>query len=265
MAFRLKENGGVACVECEELTGIGLVHAFCTRLKGVSPQPFASLNFSVSEGDGAENVRSNYEIVSAAYSMAPEAFFTVRQVHSDSILLLDSFFFDPAGQSGRMEYDAVLTAERGMAVCVKTADCAPVFLADRDGSAVAAVHAGWRGTSLGIAGKAALFMMGHFGMKGKDLVAAVGPSICRCCYEVDSVVRDAMRGLPGQDLFVPCGAEKWKFDLPGANRLQLVRAGVPEGNIFLSGLCTSCDTGRFFSHRAEGRTGRMLNFLMIPE
>lgn len=261
MSFKAVNKGGVSSFESAGLRKTGLVHAFCTRRNGSSPAPFDSLNFSINEGDREENVRQNWQTLSVAYGIASERFFTLRQVHGENILLLDSL--DTAGGNGQLEYDAVLTSRRGVALCIKTADCAPVLLADAGLSAIAAVHAGWKGTSLQIAFKAAVSLMEKFGVRPENILAAVGPAIGPCCYEVDSVVRDAMRGTPGSGLFETCAPGKWKFDLPGANREQLLQAGIPRGNISLSGLCTSCRRDMFYSHRAERQTGRQLNFIMI--
>ncbi len=190
-----------------------------------------------------------------------ERFLTLRQVHGDRILHFKSAL-PLAGDRAGLEYDAVISDARGIALCIKTADCAPVLLADRELKAVAAVHAGWRGTSLQIARKAAAINVSNLsGSIRQDLLAAIGPAICSCCYEVDSPVRDAMTGVPGEDLFVPCGPGKWKFDLPGANRLQLLKAGVPpESSIFLSGLCTACRTDLFFFAPGGAPDGKAAEF-----
>ena len=260
--FELVRQGAIELFESGPMGIPGLQHAFLTRNYGVSPPPFNSLNFSVMEGDTEQNVNGNWERLAGSTGIGAERFLTLKQVHGDRILHFKSAF-PLAGVRAGLEYDAVISDARGIALCIKTADCTPVLLADRELKAVAAVHAGWRGTSLQIARKAAQMMCESFGIDPAGLLAAIGPSICSRCYEVDSPVRDAMTGVPGEDLFVPCGPGKWKFDLPGANRLQLLKAGVPESSIFLSGLCTACRTDLFFSHRVERRTGRQLNFIMI--
>ena len=259
--FELVRRGTIELFESGPMRIPGLQHSFLTRNYGVSPPPFKSLNFSVMEGDTEQNVDGNWERLTGSTGIGAEQFLTLSQVHGDRILHVKSASPRADVRSG-LEYDAVISDARGIALCIKTADCAPVLLADRALKAVAAVHAGWRGTSLQIAGKTAQAMFDSFGIEPACLLVAIGPSICCRCYEVDAPVRDAMTGVSGEELFVPCGPGKWKFDLPGANRLQLLKAGVPESNIFLSGLCTACRTDLFFSHRAERRTGRQLNFIM---
>lgn len=258
--FRLTSTGGAAYFKADILDIPGLAHAFCTRNAGVSPPPFKSLNFSAREGDAAENVRENFHILSAGFGIPAGSFFTLSQVHGSSIITVDS----TSSGSGMLEHDAMAAREKGIALCVKTADCVPVLIADRNLKAVAAVHAGWRGTSFGIVSRAAAFLGEKFGIEKRDILAAIGPAIGQCCYEVDSVVRDAMSGAARDMFFRDGGTEgRWKLDLPGLNRHQLLEAGVPPENISGSGLCTACRTDLFFSHRAEKRTGRQINFIMI--
>lgn len=257
--FRYSKKGAVAYFESGLLKIPGLVHAFCTRDSGVSPPPFNSLNFSVREGDSPENVSGNWNLLSAGFGIHAGQFFTLRQVHGNGILIVDS----RSSGSGDLEYDAVASSEKGIALCVKTADCVPVLLADRNLKAVAAVHAGWRGTSLQIVSKMAAFLCEKFGVGSTELLVALGPAIGPCCYEVDSVVREAMSG-PAEQFFQQTGKHgKWKLDLPAVNRSQLINVGLPPENISSSGLCTACRTDLFYSHRAEKKTGRQLNFIMI--
>jgi len=260
-AFRLARRGKVAYFESALLKMPGLVHAFCTRDSGVSPPPFKSLNFSAREGDSPDNIRENRKILSSAFKVPPGQFFTLRQVHGSSILPVESYF----DGDGELEHDAIVSGKRGTAFCIKTADCVPVLLADRHLRAVAAVHAGWRGTSLEIVSKTATFMIEKFGIEKKDILAAIGPAIGPCCYEVDSVVHDSMAGA-ALNFFRKTGQKgKWKLNLPGINRGQLLDMGIDPGNISVSGLCTACRTDIFFSHRAENETGRQLNFIMIEK
>lgn len=256
--FKASQQKNIKFIEAENLKRAGIVHAFCTRLGGISPFPYESLNFSSVEGDLKGNVRENWQILSEAFGIATERFFTVRQVHGDKILVVKTL----CGK-GELEYDALVTTEKCLVLGVKTADCVPVLIANKSGELVSAVHAGWRGTSLEISYKTARFIMDQFSIKGTELLAAIGPAIGKCCYQVDSVVHDAIRKIPGAELFAYCGDGKWMFDLPETNRLQLIEAGIPSGNIFSSRACTVCNKNMFFSHRAEQTTGRQLNFILI--
>jgi len=159
-----------------------------------------------------------------------------------------------------------VTSRTDLAICVKTADCVPVFLVDRIKKVIAAVHAGWRGTALGITAKSIRLMQNQYGSQPRDLLAAIGPSIGRCCYEVDAAAADAFRNKSNAGDFLLPGKRKdrWILDLVEANRRQMLDSGVPDAQIEASGLCTACHPDAFFSHRGSGGvTGRQINFMMI--
>jgi len=274
-----------------------LVHAFCTRRGGVSEGAFASLNMSLKEGDNDANIGKNWDIVAAAFGIPRRNFFQVHQVHGDRILTIDdaeSQTFDPQS----LDYDAVITNRPGLALCVKTADCVPVLMADTEKRIVAAVHAGWRGSALNISGKVLRSLSERYGTRPQDVQAAIGPAIGACCYEVDATVYEAMESQPERDKIFASRSEsgsgsgagsrsksgmgtktgmktetgreagmgKWKLNLALANRHQLQELGVPGENIHNADLCTSCASEWFYSHRKEGGiTGRLLNFIMIND
>jgi polyphenol oxidase len=172
---------------------------------------------------------------------------SVRQIHSDICV--------PArGRAGVLgEGDAVLENAAGHIVGVKTADCIPVLLVDEEHRAVAAVHAGWRGTANRIVQAAIEKMREEFGSQPSALHAAIGPGIGKCCYEVGAEVaaRFAIEG-PAY------------IDLPEINRAQLVAAGVPAAQIDVAVFCTKCHADDFHSYRRDKeRAGRMLSFVGI--
>jgi len=241
--------------------------AFCTRRGGVSTGPYASLNMSGREGEAEVNVNSNWEVVAAAFGLARRHFFRIHQVHGDGILVIDDEAFRTF-TSRPPAYDAVIAARPGLALCILTADCVPLLMFDGKKGVIAAVHAGWRGTALGIARRAATLFKERFQSRPADIQVAIGPAIGPCCYEVDDVVHAAMAGHPEQDAaFAPRRtAGKWRFDLRLANRRQLEETGIPVENIQETDLCTSCRREIFFSHRGEaGKTGRLLNFVVWNE
>jgi YfiH family protein len=130
------------------------------------------------------------------------------------------------------------------------------------------VHAGWRGSALGITAKVVHLLRERYHSQPQDILAAIGPSIGRCCYQVDAIVANAFATHNSSEhfLFPAAAANRWMLDLPEANRRQIMDCGIPEGNIELSGYCTSCRQDLFFSHRASGGiTGRQINFMMIKE
>ena len=172
---------------------------------------------------------------------------TLRQVHSAACVAAE-------GRAGVLGTgDALLENTPGAVVAVRTADCIPILLVDQRTRAVAAVHAGWRGTVAGIAASAVAAMRGRFGSAPADLHAAIGPGIGKCCYEVGPEVA-ARFGEPGRA----------HIDLPGANRRQLIEAGVTARRIYASNLCTMCRPEEFHSFRRDKEAaGRLHSFAGI--
>jgi hypothetical protein len=264
--FRIAQKASTKYLECiaeKELDFV--IHAFCTRQGGVSGGSFASLNVSAREGDGTDHVRLNFERIAAAFGISVSQFLLVHQVHRDGVWVLDGR--TPLPKHGPPpELDAVVTDRPGVALCIKTADCVPVFLVDPIRRVIGAVHAGWRGTAMQIVEKAVKEMVQRFGTRSADLSAIVGPAIGPCCYEVDTGVYQAMSHHPKRDSFFhACREEgKWMLDLFLANRYQLLRAGLLPERIRTADHCTACHPELFFSHRAQGgSTGRQLNFIMM--
>ena len=242
-----------------------LEHAFCTRRGGTSQDEYKSLNMSFREGDEEFRVLSNWDRLATAFAIPMEQFLVVNQVHGDAI-----FVIKPHGSyfSSREElnYDAIVTSRTNLAICIKTADCVPVFIVDKVKKVIAVVHAGWKGTALEISAKVIRLMQSQYRSLPADILAAIGPSIGLCCYEIDSVAADAFRQNKHSSsfLFPGTGENKWMLDLAEANRRQIMEAGVPENNIEVAGYCTTCNQNMFFSHRSSGGiTGRQINFMMI--
>lgn len=172
---------------------------------------------------------------------------SLKQIHS-----ADSFVVSSTGVIG--EGDALITREPGLTVSVRTADCYPILLADTGTRTVAAIHAGWRGTDARIVQKVIDRMAAEFGARPENIVAAIGPGIGVCCYQVgDDVARKF--GMAGAG----------KLDLAQVNRRQLVDAGVPDRCIDVVGACTFCHPERFHSFRRDKeQAGRMISFVGIP-
>jgi YfiH family protein len=169
---------------------------------------------------------------------------SLKQIHSAVALV--------ANQPGRAgEGDALLTNSPRLLLSVRTADCCPILLADTKNRAVAAVHAGWRGTAAGVVVETIARLRTQFGTSPVDIVAAIGPGIGVCCYEVGPEVAQ---------LFGAEGAGR--IDLAAANRCQLIDAGVEERNIDVLGSCTFCDAALFYSFRREKeQAGRMISYI----
>ncbi len=180
----------------------------------------------------------------------PPVDITLRQVHSTRI-------WNAGGVKDReREGDALITGEIGKCIGVRTADCVPILLLDCANRAVAAVHAGWRGTADLVVKHTIEKMSEDFGAVPADLYAAMGPCIRGCCYEVGADVADRFNPLFPEWESV---SGSRKLDLPEANRRQMENAGVLPDRIFDCGLCTTCEPAQFFSYRREPENpGRMV-------
>jgi YfiH family protein len=223
----------------------------CLSLEAVAPHVFASRQLALtSEGE-----------LQLAGALGADALAMVTQVHGRTVAVVR----DGASVPGRTaEADALVGSAPQVALAVRAADCVPLLLADRGSGAVAAVHAGWRGTAAGIATAAVAALARDFGTRPADIVAAIGPAIGPCCYEVGSELVDAFASAGHERHLIarwfatpppPRGSRTrpaLRLDVPGANRDQLVLAGVPEGQIFNCGLCTAMHLDVLTSYRAEG-------------
>jgi len=160
-----------------------LTHAFCTRRGGVSQDDYKSLNMSFKEGDEDNHVLQNWGRLAAVFNIPLEQFLVVNQVHKDDIFIVKPYggYFSSRAE---LDYDAIMTDRVDLAICVKTADCVPVFIVDRVKKVIAVVHAGWRGSALGISARAVRLLQDNYGSAPQDILAAIGPSIGQCCYQV---------------------------------------------------------------------------------
>lgn len=241
-----------------------LVHAVSTRRGGVSQPPFAALNLTWASGDDAQAVEENHRRLCAALGVAREAVVSSRQVHSAEVRRVG------AAHRGRFipACDGLITDEHGVPLLLRFADCVPLLLHDPRRKAIGLAHAGWRGTVAGMAQATVRAMTEAFGTRPDDLVAALGPAIGPCCYEIGPEVVAEVEATFGPDNGLLKANPKSKaqsskpqesdgtlyFDLWAANAHQLRAAGVER--IEIAGLCTACHRDEFFSYRAEnGRTG----------
>lgn len=222
----------------------------CGPLDAVAPHLFTTRQFWSTASD---------DLRSLGHALDARDVATARQVHGNAVLVVrDGSAPDPA-----IEADGLLSAQPEVAVAVRAADCVPLLLADRVRGVVAAVHAGWRGTAAGIATTAIAALAREFGSRPRDVVAALGPSIGACCYEVGSELVDGFAAAGHERYLIdrwfvapppPRGSRArpaLHLDVPGANRDQLVLAGVPEEQIHLSGLCTAMHLDVLTSYRRE--------------
>jgi len=230
----------------------GFPHGFSTRRGGFSQNQFMSLNLGSGVGDDERAVAANWEALSLATGLA---FARVRQVHGDRVLVARAAC-EPEEQA-----DAVVSLRQGIAACVSIADCVPILIGDPRSGAAAAVHAGWRGTIAHVAARAVEALVREAEAQPGDLLAAIGPSIGPCCYEVSPELARAFRdGLGAQVVGLLDG--KPRVDLWLANEIVLRKAGLARERIENLGRCTACEPEVFFSHRRDrGHTGRQVGFV----
>jgi purine-nucleoside/S-methyl-5'-thioadenosine phosphorylase / adenosine deaminase len=270
-----------------------LVHAFSTRRGGVSRVYGGNaLNLGFTKHDARTTVEQNRELFLQKLGVADGRrgagatwpLITLRQIHSDLIHRVD------ATPKHRLVGDGLVTDVPGLLLAVLTADCLPVIVVDKKRHAVGVFHAGWRGTVKRIAEKGVGEMRRWFGSDPRALVAAIGPGVRACCYQVgeevrhrfqtqfayaDALFHEVKESDPIREryplLFLTARAPghsespaKLFLDLVEANRQQLLAAGVPAKNINASAPCTACHTDLFFSHRSEkGITGRLMGVVGI--
>lgn len=222
-------------------------HFFSTREGGVSDGRYESLNLSYDVGDIRENVDKNFDLLSSALGIRD--FYWSVQAHTDKCVVLSEA---NKKEISRTKADAMITNMKGAVIGVRTADCCPILIADEDGKAVGAVHAGWKSTVFEILTKTISQMREVFGLRPSSLKLSIGPSIGKCCYMIDgSRARHIMGKLAFAKKHISKGGG-YRLDLKGLNRDIALRSGVLKENIDTSGLCTCCSKDLFFSYRRDG-------------
>ena len=251
-----------------KLTQAGFSHGFTTRLGGVSPPPFDSLDFAVLRDPAL--LRENQERLAAAVGFAAGNLHQAMQVHGANLLVAGG---DP-GATLALEADA-LAAEPGTghAVAVRVADCVPVLVADSMTGRVVAAHAGWRGVEAGVVERSVRHLSGAAGAgRAERFVAAIGPCIGACCFEVGGDVGERIASASAAAVIVRRShderGEKVFVDLRRAVRLQLRRSGLADDAIDdVPGRggegCTRCNRERFYSYRRDGdESGRLVGVIV---
>lgn len=270
-AFELAElEGGVTVLRVRPLeTALpGTVAVFSTRRGGVSRPPWDTLNLGRHVGDSPADVAENRRRFCRAVGVEPETLVTAGQVHGDVVAVASSPGHHP-------DADGLVTLSPGLALAVFCADCVPVWLLDPVTPAAAVLHAGWRGSLAGIAARGVATMVARLGGRAQDILAAIGPSIGPCCYEVGPEVWEPAARFYGGEVVgrvLPDG--KARLNLWEVNRKALAASGVLPANIYVAGLCTSCRADLFYSHRRAageapsgpggGREGRMAALIRLP-
>lgn len=245
------------------------VTAFSTlRQGGVSQGEYASFNINPHSGDSPAAVDANKELLAKALQLSEQRILLPHQTHGTEIrIVADAFFELPtATQQMLLEgVDGLATQCRGLCIGVSTADCVPLLLWDEEHRAVAALHAGWRGTLQRMAERGVRQMNEWFATSPQHLHAVIGPCISLPHFGVgDEVYQQFADTLHPMDRIAQRIDGQWHLNLPLANRLQLERLGVPAAHIHCSNLCSWEQPQQFFSARRQGiNSGRTYTAIMI--
>ncbi len=246
-------------------------HGFSTRLGGVSQPPFDAMNLGFNRGDDDdEAVRENYRRICAAMGVRDTDVVLSAQTHTTNV------YTATAADRGRgitrprgyTDVDGLVTNVPGVVLCTHYADCVPLFFVDPVKRAVATSHGGWRGTVGGIAQQTIERMSTEYGSRPADILVGIGPSIGRCCFEVDISVLNEFLKLDffDTDCYTDDGNGKYHIDLWEVNRRYALRAGVKAANITVTDICTKCYPEVLWSHRVCGTTrGSLAAFIAIAE
>lgn len=258
------------------LTKTGCVrHLFTTRTGGVSSDIFATLNLSFTRGDDRACVLTNYDRVAEVLGITRGQIVCSDQTHTTNIRIVTKEDARKGIDRERdyTDIDGLITNEKGLALATFYADCVPLFFVDPVKKVIGLAHSGWRGSVAGMGKKMVERMHTEFGCKPGDIHAAIGPSICKDCYEVSADVamqfREAFAGIDGAEALLyqkpeQKGLDKYQLDLWLANQLWLLDAGIRTEHLEVTDVCTAHNPDYLFSHRkTNGRRGNLGAFLCL--
>ncbi|MFZ7103207.1 MAG: peptidoglycan editing factor PgeF [Peptococcaceae bacterium] len=270
--FILQENNGIKYYTIPAFSNTGLVnHGFSTRVGGCSKEPYHTLNLGLATGDDLEIVKKNRTAFAQALKISPDQMVAAGQVHGENICPVDqSYWGKGVLEQGTAvkDTDALMTDRQGVALIAFYADCVPVLFLDPVKKVIGIAHAGWKGTVLEIARKTVQRMNEIYGCSSQNILAAIGPSIGPCHYEVDELVIDRFRNSfsAWTKILAMKTAGKAQLNLWEANRIQLLEAGLTATNITMAEICTYCHPELLYSYRYNyGKTGRMAGLIMLKE
>lgn len=263
MEYNIINKGGIQFIVFKRLKEIPFImHGFSTRIGGDSKGAYSYLNLGLKTGDNQEKVKENIRRFISAVGLNHEDLVVSDQVHGDNIKIVNS---EDRGKGylKQRDYngvDGLVTDVPNIPLMAMFADCVPIFFIDTVKRTIGISHAGWKGTKLKIGEKTVRAMTDTYGSKADEIIAVIGPSIGKCCYEADDIVAEQFdAGFTDTSTFIfPKGKGKYRVDLWEANRIVLNETGISNKNIIISGLCTGCNLDLFYSYRREkGNTGRM--------
>lgn len=267
----LKEKNHVPYIQFKNLSATGIVkHGFSTRKGGVSTGIFSSMNLNFKRGDDPDAVMENYRRMAAALNMRVEDMVLSDQTHTTNVRVITEEdrgkgILKPQDYS---DVDGMITNVSGIVLVTSYADCVPLYFVDPVRKAIGLSHSGWKGTVGHIGQKTVWKMHEVYGSEPKDIVAAIGPSICQSCYEVSDDVAEAFRANftadEAADILLDKGNGKYQLDLWKANWYVLTDAGILPEHLSVTDLCTACHPDLLWSHRkTNGQRGGLSAFLSL--
>ncbi|MFR1976580.1 MAG: peptidoglycan editing factor PgeF [Coprococcus sp.] len=267
----LKEKNHVPYIQFKNLSATGIVkHGFSTRKGGVSTGIFSSMNLNFKRGDDPDAVLENYRRMAAALNMRVEDMVLSDQTHTTNVRVITEEdrgkgILRPQDYS---DVDGMITNVPGIVLVTSYADCVPLYFVDPVRKAIGLSHSGWKGTVGHIGQKTVWKMHEVYGSEPKDIVAAIGPSICQSCYEVSDDVAEAFRANftadEAADILLDKGNGKYQLDLWKANWYVLTDAGILSEHLSVTDLCTACHPDLLWSHRkTNGQRGGLAAFLSL--
>lgn len=252
-----------------EKTGI-VKHGFSTRMGGISEGMFSSMNLSFQRGDRAEYVQENFKRMAKALGTDTERMVFSDQTHTTNVRVITQ---EDKGKGihrplDYSDIDGLVTNEPGIMLVTFYADCVPVYLVDTKRRVIGLCHSGWRGTVGKISQETLRVMKEHYRTEPEDVTAAIGPSICQDCYEVSRDVAEEVERSFGKENMGELAYRKengkYQLNLWRANEIALLQAGVRQDRIQTTDICTCCNSGYLFSHRATaGKRGNLAAFLEL--
>lgn len=267
----LKEKNHVPYIQFKNLSATGIVkHGFSTRKGGVSTGIFSSMNLNFKRGDDPDAVLENYRRMADALDMRVEDMVLSDQTHTTNVRVITEKdrgkgILKPQDYS---DVDGMITNVPGIVLVTSYADCVPLYFVDPVRKAIGLSHSGWKGTVGHIGQKTVETMHEVYGSEPKDIVAAIGPSICQSCYEVSEDVAEAFRTNfaenEAEDILLDKGNGKYQLDLWKANWYVLTDAGILPEHLSVTDLCTACHPNLLWSHRkTNGQRGGLSAFLSL--